>query len=345
MAKKKINDELGKLIIKYYTNENRSATEISKLLNISTATICSYLKSQGITVINKQNIPVIDKELGNTIINLYITENFSISKISKNLGISITTICKYLRKQNIEIINYQNRSKFNENIFDKIDSEEKAYWLGFIFADGYISNTRNTFEIGLSIKDLSHLEKFNDFMEHESYNIKISKDNKGHQKCRWSVVNKHLWNTLNNYGCTPRKSTVLKFPIKYIPEKLKKDFIRGYFDGDGCITYDKKAIKPIATVLGTEEFLSVVKNILKDNDIVCNIVIDKRMEKTRVLNVSTNRNNTLKFLDYLYKNSIIYLNRKFKRYEFFKHSRSAKELAELLASENGEVCDDNTVLT
>ena len=81
MAKKKINDELGKLIIKYYTKENRSATEISKLLNISTATICSYLKSQGITVINKQNIPVIDKELGNTIINLYITENFSISKI------------------------------------------------------------------------------------------------------------------------------------------------------------------------------------------------------------------------------------------------------------------------
>lgn len=74
----------------------------------------------------------------------------------------------------ITIVNKQNMCKFNEHIFDNIDTEEKAYWLGFIFADGYISSLnakyKNVFELSLSIKDLNHIKKFNSFMEYNGEN-------------------------------------------------------------------------------------------------------------------------------------------------------------------------------
>ena len=69
-----------------------------------------------------------------------------------------------LQENGIEVINYQNLTKFNENVFDSIDTEEKAYWLGFIFADGYISLKGNSFELSLKGSDSEHLDKFNKFM-------------------------------------------------------------------------------------------------------------------------------------------------------------------------------------
>ena len=96
-------------------------------------------------------------------------------------------------------------------------------------------------------------------------------------------------------------------------------------------------------MLGTEKFLCRVKEILSELNINSNITSDKRMKDTKILNIKKSDVND--FLGYLYKDSKIYLDRKFNRYEFFKHSRSAEELAELLASENGEGCDANTVIT
>ena len=70
----------------------------------------------------------------------------------------------------------QNKTKFNENIFDCIDTEEKAYWLGFIFADGSIrSNGSFIFELSLKGSDINHLHKFNTFMGHIKDNVKIGK--------------------------------------------------------------------------------------------------------------------------------------------------------------------------
>lgn len=143
-----------------------------------------------------------------------------------------------LKAKGIEIINHQNETKFNEHIFDVIDTEEKAYWLGFIFADGYISSRDNGFELSLKGSDIEHLHKFNKFMEHNKDNVKLGEvknKDKTFLRCRWGIVNKHLWNTLNNLGCTPRKSLTLQFPN--ISEELEIPFIRGYFDGDGCLSY------------------------------------------------------------------------------------------------------------
>lgn len=345
MAKRKLDEKSINKIKDLYLNKNYSATEISKVFNVSAATICSYLKSENINVVNKQNILKIDKATGDLIIDRYLNKSESLSKLSKDLKISIATISKFLKKNNVDVINYHNIAKFDENIFDNIDSEDKAYWLGFIFADGNISSSRNTFEITLSYKDKKHLDKFNTFTKFKGDNVLVSDakyNGKIYKRCRWSIVNKHLWETLNNYGCIPNKSLVLEFP-NCIPKEYLRDFIRGYFDGDGCITYDHLNITPLSNMLGTEKFLYRVKEILSELNINSNITSDKRMKDTKILNIKKSDVND--FLDYLYKDSKIYLDRKFNRYEFFKHSRSAEELAELLASENGEGCDANTVIT
>lgn len=340
-AKRKINEKVGIQVIEYYLKDNLSITKISKLIGVSVGTVSSYLKSKGINVVNYQNIPKIDNIIGETIKKHYIDDKLSIEKISKLTNICTHSISKYLKSIGISVINYQNRTKFDETIFDTIDSEEKAYWLGFIFADGYISYNRYSFELSLCFKDINHLHKFNIFMKHENNNVKISnvgKDGK-FKRCRWSIVNKHLWNTLNNYGCTPRKSLTLKFPN--ISKIWYKDFIRGYFDGDGCITYlldkPKKVYFPVSVLEGTYEFLQKIKNILDDNS----INQSKIVKRNNIYALRIYKNNSREFLEYIYGNSNIYLERKYKRYEFFKIGRSDKELSEFLAGEIGENCDVN----
>ena len=97
-------------------------------------------------------------------------------------------------------------------------------------------------------------------MEHNKDNVKLGQvtlNGKSFTRCRWNISNKHLWNSLNTLGCTPRKSLTLQFPdinIFSSPE-LVKHFIRGYFDGDGCLSYYKDSLKPAISLLGTPEFL------------------------------------------------------------------------------------------
>lgn len=181
----------------------------------------------------------------------------SLTKLSKKHHVGLKVLSDKLKELGYVIINHQNKLKFNEYIFDSIDTEEKAYWLGFIFADGCISSfdsegkNRHTVELSLKESDKEHLDKFNKFVEHEDINhVKINKakcTNNGVicNRCRWSVRNKHLWEILNSYGCTPKKSLILKFPSLSIFKdySLIKHFIRGYWDGDGCLSYQDKEHK------------------------------------------------------------------------------------------------------
>lgn len=77
--------------------------------------------------------------------------------------------------------------------------------------------------------------------------------------CSWQITNKHLWEILNSYGCTPRKSLTLQFPEKEVfnSPNLVRHFIRGYWDGDGCISYDKRkdSVVPRLSAVGTKQFL------------------------------------------------------------------------------------------
>lgn len=159
-------------------------------------------------------------------------------------------------------------------------------------------------------------------------------------RCRVMLANKHFWSTLNSYGCVSRKSLVLQFPPKEIfaSKELLRHFIRGYFDGDGCFSrhVHTHVVSPVVGLLGTKEFL---EEVLAVSSINGKYTHDKRHSEN-TFSLSYSKDDGILFINYLYNNSSIYLDRKYKLFEFFKNgSRSVKEFAELLSGNIGEASE------
>jgi len=85
----------------------------------------------------------------------------SIVSIAAKYGINRKTLTKYLKINNIEIVANRNKSEFNKDFFDVIDTEEKAYWLGFMYANGCVCAKKFTVSLNISLKDIEHLKKYN----------------------------------------------------------------------------------------------------------------------------------------------------------------------------------------
>lgn len=121
------------------------------------------------------------------------------------------------------------KKKYNQQFFDEY-SPESAYWAGFILADGNITRNSSLLQMSLSNVDESHLLKFCEAIGLEN---KLTPDG---DCVRMSVSGKHVCQSLaDNFGVYPRKSNVCVFP-EQIPKHLWSHFIRGVFDGDGCVT-------------------------------------------------------------------------------------------------------------
>ena len=294
-----------------------------------------------------------ERERKQYIINLAIEEYLntpenerSLTKLGEKYGVKRQTLSKHLKDKGYEVINYQNRLRCDEAIFDNIDNEESSYWLGFLYADGNISSTGNRLEVHLSIKDLSHLEKFRQFLK-LSTEIRTGINSQGNGFCHLSVRNKHLWNTLNNLGCSPRKSLTLKFPKLEIfkgdlqrKKELIKCFIRGYVDGDGCLTTYKKqnSIVTELNIVGTEEFLTSINKLFKNKGYIRNKSCKNWENKAFSLSFSPVISRKIARL--LYENANIYLERKYNKYLEFCSLENESSLRK--SSKIGEGCDANT---
>ena len=91
----------------------------------------------------------------------------------------------------------------------------------------------------------------------------VSCDIKLLNRCRFSIRNAQLHDSLIKQGCVPNKSLILTFPdINVVSEDLVRHFIRGYFDGDGCLSFNKnKYCTPNISILGTKQFLEKLETI------------------------------------------------------------------------------------
>lgn len=118
---------------------------------------------------------------------------------------------------------------FNERIFENIDSNEKAYWLGFLMADGSIS-TKHGLRLGLT--DFDMIEKFKSFMHADNTPITDEYTPNSHKKTI-SLYSKKMYIDLQKYGLIENKT--YRTEIRNIPDDFINSFILGYFDGDGSI--------------------------------------------------------------------------------------------------------------
>ena len=104
---------------------------------------------------------VFSKEQIEDIKKLYNEYN-SQASIGRKYNCSAQTIMRLLEKEGIKSRGNRKYS-FNENIFDEIDTAEKAYWIGFITADGYVNEEKNFLTIKLQYRDKNHLKKIDKF--------------------------------------------------------------------------------------------------------------------------------------------------------------------------------------
>lgn len=223
--------------------------------------------------------------------------------------------------------------EYNKDYFSKINTPEKAYWLGFLYADGsinrYYKNEKlksMTLELCLSYKDKEHLEKFKKSLE---TNIPIFEkvnrlNGKEYKSVRIQLNNTKVCYDLCDLGCTPSKTYDIKFPTyDIVPKEFMRDFIRGFFDGDGCISISEMNGKPhiFTTITGQSDMLKSISDFLISEKIIrVNPKIYKDDRRNSTYNVyfygiDSNKD----FLDYLYKDSTIYLDRKYNQYiNFYK---------------------------
>lgn len=137
----------------------------------------------------------------------------------------------------------------------------------------------------------------------------IKSGNNVYKRCRLTVTDKHFKEQLLRCGCVPQKSTILTFPSESIvPKELIKHFIRGYVDGDGCISFTKTG-RLVLQIIGTKEFLSGIQVIFPEFK---SLIKDKRW-KGNTYCISVACANADKILTVLYKDSTIFLQRKYNR--------------------------------
>lgn len=282
-------------------------------------------------------------EIKRRIINNAVEEYINTSKrtrsaaaIAKKYGINRKTLIKYLKDRGIEITSSHGAKELHEDVFNVIDSEEKAYWLGFLYADGYVAAKSNAIGLHLSLKDLKHMEKFKTFVGWDG-DIKIQKDHQFgtkdcHNKsgevlynCGITVNCEKMKKDLINLGCVPNKSLILTFPTdEQVPEKFKLAFIRGYFDGDGTLGLYKHSVKnpkleESLMFVGTKPFLEKLQKYLGQGHLMQKSNCNKL---TYRLGYSTKK--AFNAAKLIYENARIYLDRKYSIYinEYVPHNRA-----------------------
>jgi intein/homing endonuclease len=203
-------------------------------------------------------------------------------------------------------------NNFNDDYFETIDTEDKAYFLGLLFADGNIYTARHRVQITLANEDAYILKAFANCI---GYTGKLYIDREKYSKL--ILPSKKMCEDLTKLGCTPNKSLTLQFPTE-VPNELVRHFIRGYFDGDGHISKDKKLINPYyhINITSTKEFIIVLKKILMDNDIITGNLYKRYKDKEISAHTVHVKNKSAKnFVDYIYLNAKMFLTRKYKIYE------------------------------
>lgn len=200
--------------------------------------------------------------------------NYSLQSIGNSFNCNRSVIKRVLIENNCYDENrICKKYPLNDKYFSIIDSEEKAYWLGFIAADGCVykrKNSGNFLSFNLNIKDKEHLNKFLKAIN-SSAKIKQKEGTgfgEGTTIAHLEINSTFMVNDLENLGIVPRKSLILKPPIGKIEEKYYLPYIKGYFDGDGSI-YESLS-NFIISFCGTKEMLLWIKEQLK---------VDNKLEK------------------------------------------------------------------
>lgn len=244
--------------------------------------------------------------------------------VGKLFNVGHKVITKILAEKGIDRTAQKRRQyKINEHYFDKIDTPNKAYILGFLYADGSNCMSKGTITMSLEEKDKNILEQIRNEIGSErpleflDYSNKHDFGYTYKNQYRLLLFSSYMCKTLEAIGMVPNKSLSVKFPM--LTDELNRHFIRGLFDGDGSICRaqykNRQSYQHTLTITSTlmvcEKLVDIIETVL---DINCHIYdASNHNGITKVFNIS-GKNQIKKFMDWIYDGADLKLQRKYDRY-------------------------------
>lgn len=327
-----------KEIIKDYNNL-MPIHKIAEKHHVCKPTVKKILKENNVT--KRQSILGLDKfKLNNQqrleVIKLY-EQKLSTRKIAKIFNVTKIVILKILKLNNIKrrpairprIYN------LNESYFEKIDTEDRAYFLGLLYADGNVfkGEKQTVMQLSLHHKDRYILQTFSNLIYgrdntrlvvfKQRFSTSFNKILPRANMYKISASSHKMGNDLIKLGCVPAKSLILQFPTyNQVPEHLIHHFIRGFFDGDGCIgssmpkREDGITEKFVCSIISSNDFCNSFVNIIQEKTGLL-FRFKKRQdrwnENTSVVEMGGNLQ-VEKFCSWIYQDATLFLTRKHDRY-------------------------------
>lgn len=255
------------------------------------------------------------KEILQQAYNLITIEKYSANKAAKELGIDCGTMRKRLKEHFNLTFLPDGKKKINSDFFNIIDTEEKAYWLGFLTADGYIKGT-GSIELGLAEIDKEHINKFKEALgsEHKITKKETNLNDKSYISYRISFKDKIMTQDLMKYGLNPNKSYEAYIPKDFIEDKYIRHYIRGLFDGDGSLYSYKQSNgderNELSLVTASNKMVEDLFNLIKQHT-----NISMKYRKSRSLHEIRlyDQFQIRAFLKWIYDDSNISLDRKYNK--------------------------------
>ena len=266
----------------------------------------------------------------------YETGKYTGADLAKEYPISSTAINALLRRHG-----YKSKSQSElqriypivEDFFDKIDTQEKAYILGILYADGCNYVNRNSVTLSLKESDKDILEHITKLIQptkplkyiNNSKQREVSGFENSSNSYRLSIANKHISEKLVELGCVHRKTHSLSFPSEnQVPKHLKRHFIRGYFDGDGSVSKGKRCK---VNFIGTINFIKKLQDVLFCELGFKHTVLSQRW-KNRENNIRSigiaGERQCIKLRQWLYKDANIFIKRKKDVFDAYKASEKVQ---------------------
>ena len=273
------------------------------------------------------------------ICRLYVEERKGASGIAKLFGCTARPIQRILTEEGITLRSHRDSTKkyeYDETYFSQIDTPDKAYWLGFIYADGFICKSENGNPVlGITLAEPEPIEKIKIALK-SNLPIRSYKKVNGYsdKSIEYKVAfhSKQMVEDLEKWGCVERKTFKLKFP-DFLSEELIPHFIRGYFDGDGSVflhinkANNKEYVSLGAQFSGIHDFLFDMKQHFTFLNKEDKCLYQDTRKETNCWRIQLNSIiRTLKLYHYMYKDcpQEICLSRKREKFENFIKDRGSE---------------------
>jgi len=333
---KRINNNMTKLITPEllhnictaYQDTSMSTTQLRKMFRMNLNRIYDIIKQNDIPLRGKEY----SIEFINNIKNLY-KQNIPLKQIAEKMNIKEQTVLRVLKtrkipKRGINSGQFKRKYTLDETIFEKIDTFEKAQFLGLIYSDGTMASRNKTISIRLREDDIEYLDKWRDILLKTDRPLLLyqQKGMIGPTTDKWyktkyktailDISSSGVYKDALKIGLCPGK-TWKDLPMPKLPKKLIPAFILGLFEGDGCVAYCNKNRSQCFSIAGQKNMLTDIQKYFQTKNIHSNLRFAKFVY---TLNIAR-REDFLKIYKLLYTDAKHYMVRKKEKFEFILKER------------------------